>query len=112
MAKYYGNIGFSITKEIRPGVWIEEVVQKPYVGDIIRNTRRMPDSQYTTNGSVVLSNQISIVSKDTFIAENFQNIVYAEWKGAKWQVTSISIERPRIVLNLGGVYGHQTIETA
>ena len=110
MAKFYGSIGFSITKEIRPGAWVEEIVQKDYVGDIIRNTRRMSDSQFTTNGNIVLSNQISIVSKDNFIAENFQNIVYVEWKGVKWTVNSVSIERPRILLNLGGVYGNQTFE--
>lgn len=110
MAKFYGSIGFSITKELRPGAYVEEIVQKKYVGDIIRNTRRMSDSQYTTNGNITLSNQISIVSKDNFIAENYQNIVYVEWKGVKWMVTSISIERPRILLSLGGVYGNQTFE--
>lgn len=110
MAKFYGSIGFSITKEIRPGAWVEEIVQKPYVGDIIRNMRRNPDSQFTTNGSITLSNQISIVSKDEFISENFQNIIFVEWKGVKWRVTAIDIERPRIILSLGGVYGNQTFE--
>ena len=110
MAKFYGSIGFSITNEIRPGAWVEEIVQKEYVGDIIRNTRRNPDSQFTTNGSIILSNQISIVSKDEFINSNFQNIVYVEWKGVKWRVTSIDIERPRLILSLGGVYGDQTFE--
>lgn len=111
MAKFAGAIGFSITKEIRPGAWVEEIVQKKYVGDIIRNIRRNPESQFSTNGSIALSNQISIVAKDRFIADNFQNIVYVEWKGAKWRVTAVDVERPRLILTLGGVYGDQTFAT-
>lgn len=113
MAKFYGNIAFSITKEDpeRPGVWLEEIVQKKYVGDVIRNTRRLSESQDTTNSQVQISNQISIVARDGFIFENFQNILYVEWYGAKWSVSSIDIAYPRLNLSLGGPYAEQKDET-
>lgn len=112
MAKYYGTIAFSITKETRPGVWMEEIIQKKYVGDIIRNSRHMSESQDTTNREVRLSNQISIVAKDGFIIEHFQNIIFVEWLGAKWAVSSIDINYPRLTLTLGGPYAGQEITTS
>lgn len=112
MAKFHGTIAFSITKETRPGVWLEDIVQKQYVGDILRNTRRNSDSQDMTNAQVSISNQISIVAKDGFIFENFQNIIYVEWLGAKWTVSSIDIAYPRLNISLGGPYAEQKIETA
>lgn len=40
MAKYYGAIGFSKTIEKVPGVWSEEIIERRYKGQVIRNARR------------------------------------------------------------------------
>ena len=44
MDKFYGKIGFSSTKETSPGIWTEEIVDKEYYGDILRNSRRWQSS--------------------------------------------------------------------
>lgn len=38
MSKFYGAIGYSVTEEIRPGVWGEKITVRDYYGDVIRNT--------------------------------------------------------------------------
>lgn len=113
MAKFHGTVAFYITKEDseRPGVWLEEIVQKKYVGDVIRNVRQMNESQNTTNSEIRITNQISIVARDGFIFENFQSILYVEWFGAKWTVSSVDISYPRLILSLGGPYAEQKDET-
>lgn len=102
MAKWYGNVGFATTSETTPGVWTESITDRPYYGDVIRNTRRIqaPDK---VNDDVDVSNEISIVA-DPYANENFHAIRYAEFMGAKWKVTSIDVQYPRLNLTLGGVY--------
>ena len=41
MAKFYGTIGYAVTVEVRPDVWEEQIVERTYCGDLIRNTRRL-----------------------------------------------------------------------
>lgn len=102
MAKYYGLIGYAVTSEIRPGVWKEQIVEREYSGDILRNTRRLQSSDQV-NDNVTVSNEISVLS-DPFANENFHSIRYATWMGSKWKVTNVEVQYPRIILSLGGVY--------
>lgn len=108
MAKYAGKIGFVITSEspANSGIWIETPIERSYCGDLIRNTRRMQQSQ-NLNDNITISNQISIVA-DPFATENFHSIRYAEYLGTKWKVTSVEVQYPRLILELGEVYNGQT----
>lgn len=104
MAKFCGKIGFSKTveREDQPGVWDDDVVERSYTGDIIRNMRRWDNSQYV-NDDLNITNSISIVA-DSFACCNAYLIKYVCWMGAKWKVTSVDVQRPRLILSLGGVY--------
>lgn len=102
MAKFYGKIGFIETQETSPGVWTETVVERNYYGDLLRNTRRWDSSEYL-NDNLSISNQISIVA-DPYAYENFHSIKYAEFMNAKWKVSSVDVQYPRLILDLGGVY--------
>ena len=102
MAKFYGEIGYSITSETYPGVWEPTIVKKNYYGDIIRNTRRLQSSG-NVNDNIEISNEISILS-DPYAYENFHSIAYVEYMGAKWKVTNVEVQYPRLILTLGGVY--------
>lgn len=105
MAKFYGNVGYAITEETKPGVWMPRIVDKPYYGDLIRNSRRLENTS-KVNDDVSLKNQISIVA-DPFAYENFHNIRYVEYLGAKWKVSNIEVQYPRLVLTVGGVWNEQ-----
>jgi hypothetical protein len=102
MAKFYGKIGYSTTEETAPGVWEESVTERSYYGDLIRNTRRYQSTDQV-NDDVNISNEISILA-DPYAYENFHSMKYVEFMGAKWKVTSVEVQYPRLILSVGGVY--------
>ena len=89
-------------EECAPGVWTEQITERTYYGDLIRNTRRLQSSGNIID-NIQISNQISIVA-DPFAYENFHAIRYATYMGTKWKVTSVDVQRPRLTLDLGEVY--------
>lgn len=102
MAKFRGNIGYVKTVETSPGVWSDETVTRLYSGDVLQNNRRWQQSD-KINEDLTISVKISIIS-DNYILENLMYLKFVEYMGAKWKVTDISIERPRLILTLGGLY--------
>lgn len=102
MSKWYGKIGYAITKESKPGVWTPKIVERDYYGDLI-NDRWRRDNHNQVNDDITLSSSLSIIA-DPFVIEHCSNILYVEVLGRKWKVTDISIASPRLVLTLGGKY--------
>lgn len=102
MAKYYGKVGYAVTVETRPGVWEEQITEREYFGDILRNTKRY-DNAEGLNDNLNIANLISIVA-DPFALQNFHTIRYVEYMGANWKVSSVEVQYPRLVLTVGGVY--------
>ena len=102
MAKYYGLIGYAETVETAPGVWKEQITERVYYGDVIRNSRRIQSTEHLKD-DINISNQISIVA-DPYAINNFHSMRYAEFMGAKWKVSDIEVQYPRLLLTLGGVY--------
>lgn len=102
MGKWYGVIGFAETTETVPGVWTEQIIDRNYYGDLIRNTRRLQSAD-KVNDDINISNELSIVS-DPYAINNFHSMRYAEFMGAKWKITNIEVRYPRLILTLGGLY--------
>jgi hypothetical protein len=110
MARFYGNVGFADgSKEISPGVFVENIVDRPYYGDVNRNARRIKDG-LDINDDIVLTNEISIVA-DPYALQNFHAIRYVEWMNSKWKVTSVTVQQPRLVLTMGEIYNEQSTQT-
>jgi len=106
MAKFYGEIGYAKTIEIRAGVWQEGIVVRKYSGDVIRDVSKIQPGQ-NLNDNLNIDNRLSIVA-DPFAYENFSVMRYVEWMGAKWKISSVEVQRPRLILTIGGVYNEQT----
>ena len=102
MERYYGPIGFELTKETVPGVWKPDIVERNYYGNVLRNSRRLSSTDKVID-DVTISNEISILA-DAFAYQNFHLIRYAEYMGTKWKISNIEVQRPRLILTLGGVY--------
>lgn len=102
MAKFFGVIGYAETVESKPDVWEEQFVERPYSGDLIRNTRRLQSTEHL-NDDLTIANEISIVA-DPFANENFHRMRYVEFMGAKWKITNVEVQYPRLILTIGGVY--------
>lgn len=103
--KFSGLVGFVTTKEIRPSVWDYEVIEKPFRGEINKMASRWNQTSYK-NDDVVIAQTISIVM-DPWTNEHFHQIKFVVWKGAAIQVSNITVEYPRLTLELGGVYNGQ-----
>lgn len=102
MAKYYGNIGFAIQEETRPGVWEDVIEKRPYKGDILHIGRNWGTSD-NINDNPVLTNRFSVIS-DTYLYAHIPAMRYLEYLGSKFKITSVEIRRPRVVISVGGVY--------
>ena len=106
MSKFYGEIGYAVTKETAPGVYTETVEKRNYYGDLLRNSRSMQSSSQV-NENINISNEISIVA-DPFAMENFHSMLYVNYMGANWKVSNVEVRYPRLILTIGGVYNGQT----
>ena len=105
MAKFYGKIGYADTVETKPGVYEEQIVERSYYGDLIRNTRRLQSADQV-NDDINISNEISIVA-DPYATNNFHTMRYAVFMGTKWKISNVEVSYPRLILTLGGVYNGQ-----
>lgn len=107
MEKFFGKVGYIRTVEspIGSGIWIEEKTERNYYGDVLKNGSRWQSTQ-NLNDDLKISNRISILA-DAYALQNFSAIKYIEWMGILWKVTDISVERPRLILTLGGEYNGQ-----
>ena len=103
MARFHGKVGYAAESvEKAAGVYEEQVVEYPYFGDVIRNTRQLQDGE-KVNNNLTVDNSISIVA-DAYAREHFHAIRYVEWAGARWEVSNVEERSPRLLLRLGGVY--------
>lgn len=102
MPKYYGRVGYEITTEDSPGVWVAHITEQNYPMDVYRNSRMLQGSS-ERNDSVNVSMVASLVA-DPYAYENFHAIRYVEYLDSKWRVTNIEVEYPRLKLTLGGLY--------
>lgn len=106
MAKFYGEIGYGESVEKSPGVWEDVIVEYKCYGDVVRNTRKLSEGE-SVNNDLTVNNSIRIVA-DAYAREHFFAIRYAKWMGARWIVTDVEEQSPRLLLRLGGVYNGPT----
>ena len=102
MAKWFGAIGFAETVETVPGVWEEKIIERNYYGDLIRNKRLLQNASQV-NDNINVANEISIVA-DPFANNHFHSMRYAEFMGAKWKISNVEVQYPRLILTIGGEY--------
>lgn len=102
MAKFYGKLGYAMTGETKPGVWVDQVVEKDAVGDLLTNRWQL-ESSGGINDDINVKHTISVVM-DPFAAENWHLIKYVKFMGVAWKVKSAEVSYPRIKLTLGGEY--------
>ena len=103
MSKWYGQIGFGENAETAPGYYEEVITEKSYYGDTIKNTRSIQTPSYGTNDNVNISNQISILA-DPYANDHIYSMLYATFQGAKWKITNVDVQYPRLILSLGGLW--------
>jgi hypothetical protein len=106
MARFSGKVGYGIAVETGPGVWEDQITERNYFGDVLRDTRSLTNED-KVNNDILVRNSISIVA-DAYANENFHAIRYVEWMGKRWRVTDVEVRRPRLLLSLGEVWNGPT----
>ena len=110
MAKFYGAVGYvyNYGSESSPDVIIEKPIERFYKGDLVKNNRRL-DASTELNDDVKVNNQISIIA-DPYAFSHIFDMRYVKWMGTAWKVTNVDVQRPRLILTLGGVYNGEIEE--
>lgn len=102
MARYHGYVGYAIDVEAYPGVWEEQISEHEYFGDVIKNRMNIQQNG-NINAKITISNSISIIG-DPFAYEHVYAMRYVTYLNKKWTITNIDIQRPRLILTIGGLY--------
>lgn len=108
MARFHGPVGYGESVESPPdsGVWVDEITEHIYFGDVIQSTRKLQEGEHLNNDLLVM-NMISIVANQ-YAFQHFFKIKYVGWMGALWTVTKVEVRSPRLILSLGSVYNGPT----
>lgn len=100
MAKFAGLVGYVNQKETAPGVWTNEENPKFMRGDILKQVSHIQNDN-KVNSDVTLNHRVSLVG-DAYAFGNYFNIKWIEVDGYKWEVDSVEVQRPRLIVTLGG----------
>lgn len=106
MTRFYGKIGYADAQETSPGVHEEVITERSYYGEETRLDRSLNGAE-SVNPEIVVGNALSVVA-DAYAEQHFQDIRYVEWAGNLWTVTSVEVQRPRLLLTLGERYNGST----
>ena len=104
MARFFGKIGYVnvIENPASSGIWVENIVELSYYGDVVRDSSKNEPGEYLNN-NITVGNSISVVA-DQYALNNFFLIRYIKWSGFAWTVSGVEVRSPRLILNLGDVY--------
>lgn len=102
MAKFAGLVCYGSQVEIAPGVWDTDEKILMMKGDRIRQNANIRESD-KVNGDIALGHRVSLIG-DAYAFDNYYNIKWIEIDGRKWTVSSIEIQRPRLILDIGGLW--------
>lgn len=112
MAKWSGQIGFVRTVEdpVGSGNWVDKITLKRYKGDVTRVSQRWQSAD-KVNDDLTINNQLSIVA-NPYLLKNFDAIKFVKFMNSWWKVSSITMDYPRLTLEIGGVYNGETTPTS
>lgn len=102
MARFYGEIGFGDIVETSPGITEDVITEYKFRGDVLRSNFRNSSNE-KINTDTTLTNSISIVG-NKYAFEHLRHMRYIKFEGIYWQIDTIEIQRPRLIIGMGDVY--------
>lgn len=100
MTKYAGLVGYVVQEQTAPSVWTPVETPKRMKGDIIRQSASTQNDD-KVNSDITLNHRVSLIG-DAYAFSSYFNIRWIEIDGHKWEVTNVEVQRPRIIVSLGG----------
>lgn len=108
--RFSGSVGYATNTQTSPGVWEDVFTERTFYGTVIRDSSRLGAPSLVppeVNNSISLGNSFSLVG-DAEAYENIEHIRYVRWRGSVWTVTDIEVQRPRLILTVGGLWDGNT----
>jgi hypothetical protein len=103
MAKFHGCIGYTqSTQETSSGVYTENIVEREYRGDILREAKQWSGAA-VIHDNLTVQHRISILADD-FATSQLSAMRYVKWGVEYWSISKVEIDRPRLILTLSEVY--------
>lgn len=100
--RYYGEIGYAEQVETSPGVYEEVITKRNYYGESTKVVSKWKTGA-GLNDDIEITNTISIIA-DPYAYDNFYNMRYMVYAGVKWKIIAVEVQRPRLILTIGGMY--------
>ena len=110
MAKFHGLIGYGISSETSPGIYEEEIVEKSVRGEILQNYKKTDPGDGPID-DISISNRFSFVA-NPYAMQHFHLMKYIKWRGVAWKVSAVTVEFPRLIINVGSIYNGPTARIA
>lgn len=82
------------------------ITERSYYGDVIRDAPNFQEAD-KINNDLTVNNSIRIVA-DAYASDHVFAMRYIRWQGTLWCISDVEIQRPRLLLRLGGVYNGVT----
>jgi hypothetical protein len=111
MARYYDKVGYGIQQEVRKSVWQDVIVEQPYFGETLDLGYKYQSETDHANDNLNLDTEFEVIA-DAFMLEHFSQIRYICYGGARWKVTGLKYDPPRVHIRVGGVYNGPTPNTS
>lgn len=102
MARFTGLVGYVTQEESVPGVWSPVETQKMMKGDMIRQSSSGQNGD-KVHSDISLNHRVSLLG-DSYAFNNYYNLKWIMVNGRKWEVSSVEIQRPRIIVSIGGLW--------
>lgn len=102
MARYAGLVSYVTQTETRPGVWTDTVEKHFMKGDMLRKASSHQNGD-KVNSDVTLNHRVSLIADDYALGKYF-DMKRIELDGREWNITEIEVQRPRIIVTIGGLY--------
>lgn len=102
MAKFTGLVGYVTQEEKVPGVWSPVSNPKTMKGDIIRQSSNNQNGD-KVNDDITLGHRVSLIG-DAYAFNNYFSLKWIELNGHKWEITSVELQRPRLIVTVGGLW--------
>ena len=102
MVKFAGQVGYISQEESVPGVWTPVEKTRQMKVDFYMESSRHQNGD-KVNKDISLNHRISLVG-DAYAFDNYYAMRWIEIDGIKWDIVSLEVKRPRIIVNVGGLY--------
>lgn len=114
--RYCAKVGYHWTaEEVLPdgtptSVWKDHYQERTYKADVINYGYKNQPNE-SINDDYKVTSKMSILACDAFTLSHLNHLIYCEYLGVKWKITSVEVQRPRLIITLGGEYNGSESET-